>query len=338
MASKWLKGKEQLFSQFKEQKKAEQDNQAGPRRMDIVWPTPQKGTTDKAKIYQLRLLPDETGNFYRSYFYHMYKSTSTGKWTFVFCPKSETPENYCPFCAATMRLYQGSNEDKKVAYNYKRKRKHCVNVHIVKDPRDADAENEEGKVAGKTLVYEFPDTVESKVRSEMNDEEYGNGINIFDPGDEGVDFILRVSATKPIQEEGPNKGKTFPDYSDSKFANKPTALGTDEEVEAIMSSTHDLNKYLEGMKRDSDELVGLVKDEMLFDLIKPDYPKVSSSSKTEKKDETRKEEDSAPWKEQKEDISDEHVGEGEKEEDEKKESGNISDNDILDELEELKNL
>ena len=38
MASKWLKDKQELFNQFKEEKKkeAEQNNPGGPRRQDIV--------------------------------------------------------------------------------------------------------------------------------------------------------------------------------------------------------------------------------------------------------------------------------------------------------------
>jgi hypothetical protein len=37
MASKWMKGKEELFNQFKEQKKQEAEQvSAGPRRSDIV--------------------------------------------------------------------------------------------------------------------------------------------------------------------------------------------------------------------------------------------------------------------------------------------------------------
>lgn len=47
--------------------------------MDILWPTPEKGTVDKPKIYQLRLLPDTNDNFYKSFYYHMYKSATTGK-------------------------------------------------------------------------------------------------------------------------------------------------------------------------------------------------------------------------------------------------------------------
>lgn len=268
--SKWLKGKENAFNKLKEEKKQEAESQtqsAGPRRSDIVWKTPEKGTVDKAKIYLMRLLPDKKDNFYKTFFYHMYE-TSDGKWIFIFCPKTYNFENYCPFCLATMKLYRGSKEDKRSAYNYKRKRKHCVNSFIVKDPRDAEAESEEEKNEKKVLIYEFPDKVESKIFQEMNDDEYGNGMNIFDPGEDGVDFILKVNSTKPVQDDGPNSGKTFPDYSNSKFAtNKPYALGSDKEIEKIMESTHDLDAYLKSMERTEEELIELAKEEMLGDVI-----------------------------------------------------------------------
>lgn len=286
--SKWLKGKKELFDQFKEQKKKEQEeNQAGPRRIDIVWDTPAKGTVDKPKKYVLRLLPDADSNFYKTFYYHMYKSAADETWNFVFCPKSHDMTNYCPFCAATMKLYKGSKADKKAGYNYKRKRKHCVNAFIVNDPRDADAESKEEMVSGKVKIYEFPDTVESKIASEMNDDAYGAGINIFDPGEDGVDFILSVGSTKPIQDEGPNKGKTFPDYNNSKFASKSNPImENDEEIEEVMEKVHNLDEYLSTMERDEKEIVELIKKEMLWEYVRDDYPKEKSTGDEPKQEET----------------------------------------------------
>jgi thiol-disulfide isomerase/thioredoxin len=252
----------------------------------------------------------------------MYKN-SKGQWTFVFCPKTYNFENYCPFCAATMKLYQGSKEDKRSGYNYKRKRKHVVNAHIIKDPRDAEAEEDKDKSGGKTLIYEFPDTVESKIRSEMQDEEYGNGMNIFDPGEDGVDFILKVGATKPIQEEGPNKGKSFPDYSDSKFANKSYPLAKDDSViEEIMEKTHDLDEYLKSMERKEEDLISMVKDEMLWELISQDVP--TSYKPGPEKAESSDEMDDVPFGE------DEQKSEQKQEDDE-----NIDESDLLAELDNL---
>ena len=214
---------------------------------------------------------DTNDNFYKTYHYHMYHSTSTGKWIFVLCPKTFDFGAYCPFCAAVSKLYLGSTEDKKTAYNFKRKVKHCSNVYVVKDFRD-DGKIDEEKTSGKVWVYEFPGKVESKIKQEMNDSEYGAGMNLFDPGKDGYDFILKVGATVPINQEGANKGKSFPDYGDSKFANKPTAIAdSDEVITKIMGDRHDLTKYIETMTRTDEDMIEMLKKEMLYELIKHEY-------------------------------------------------------------------
>ena len=270
MASKWMKGKEKAFKEFQDKKRQESDTNGFSSAIN-KWKTPERGGVDKPKIYQTRLLFDKNGDFYKSFHYHMYQDSS-GKWVFLLCPKTYGFDKYCPFCAAVMRLYKGSQSDKRTAYKYKRKNKHCVNAYIIKDPRDAEAQDDRDKVEGKVLIYEFPDKVESKIKAEMNDSEYGAGINIFDPGDDGVDFILKVGSTKPTQEDGPNKGKQFHDYGDSKFSNKPKAIAGDKDIEKIIKNTHDLNAHLTSMAKSDDEILELVKSEMLFDYIADDYP------------------------------------------------------------------
>jgi len=269
--SKWMRNKEQLFKKFVDEKNSEKENTGGIRRNEIVWKTPEKGTTDRPNIYQLRFLMDTNDNFYRKYHYHMYYSTSENKWIFVLCNKTFDFSNYCPFCAVVSKLYLGSADDKRIAYNFKRKTKYCCNAYIIKDPRDVNKIDEE-KSEGNVLVYEFPGKVESKIKQEQNDTEYGAGMNIYDPGKDGFDFILKVGATKPIQDQGTNHGKTFPDYADSKFMNKPTPLSdSDDVIDSIMNKRHDLNEYINTMKRSENDLIDMLKTEMLYDLIKNEY-------------------------------------------------------------------
>jgi len=83
---------------------------------------------------------------------------------------------------------------------------------------------------------------------------------------------LKVGSTKPTQEDGPNKGKQFHDYGDSKFSNKPKAIAGDKDIEKIIKNTHDLNAHLTSMAKSDDEILELVKSEMLFDYIADDYP------------------------------------------------------------------
>jgi len=264
--SKWMKDKTELFKKFKEEKNAEKEN-SGINRSEMVWKTPEKGTAENPKTYILRLLMDVNDDFYRTMSYHMFYSTANEKWVFILCNKTFNFTNYCPLCAAVSKLYTGSSEDKKVAYNFKRKVKHCCNAYISKDPRDADKIEEE-KSEGKVYIYEFPTKVESKIKGEMNDSEYGAGMNLFDPGKDGFDFILKVGATKPMQ-EGANKGKSFPDYGDSKFANRPSAIAdSDDVIETAMEGRHDLTKYLDSMVKDDDYVIDILKKEMLYDLVK----------------------------------------------------------------------
>ena len=73
MASKWMKNKEELFKQFKDEVNKEVTTNT---RNDMVWKTPERGTTENPKTYQLRLLMDPNDNFYKSYHYHMYLVTT----------------------------------------------------------------------------------------------------------------------------------------------------------------------------------------------------------------------------------------------------------------------
>ena len=338
--SKWLKGKEKLFNQFKEEKKQEQEQQqAGPRRTDIIWPTPVKGSQEKPKIYELRLLCDKNGNFYKTFHYHMYKSPVTQKWVFVLCPKTYGMERFCAICAVSTKLWQGSKEDKNTAKGFFRKRKHCVNVFVGNDPRDADATNDEEKMNGKVKIYDFPDIVESKIKSEMNNEAYGAGINIFDPGEDGVDLILMVGSTKPVQEEGPNKGKSFHDYGNSKFSSKSRPiLDSDEEIETVMDSVHDLDEYLKGMERTDEELIELMETESLLDYIVNEIPKnIKVESKKPKNDEPQGEQKELEPDEKVEEQREEKVEDpgGPKEEKESEPEDNISDEELLAQLNDL---
>ena len=259
--SKWIDKK--LFDEFATQKSQEAETQpAGPRRTEIVWQTPERGTPDRPKMYEGRFLPDKKGNFYMKYCYHMFYSGE--RWNFLLCPKTWNFEKFCPWCAATSKLYMGNVEDKKAAADYKRKEKFVSNFFIVDDPRDAER-NDDEKVGGSIKIYEFPGKVESKLKSEVTDTKHGLGPAIFDPSGEGFNFILKVKATKP------KDGKTWPDYSDSVFARTPESLGSDREIQAIMDSRYDLAEYVGSMERPEEDIVNLLKAEMLWELIQSEW-------------------------------------------------------------------
>lgn len=262
--SKWIN--DDLFGDFQKQKKIEKEQPrqtTGVRRSELVWETPAKGTETVAKTYVGRFLPDPKGMFYKEYLYHMYRAGD--KWVFVICPKTEGFDEYCPFCSVTSKLYMGTAADKKMAYTYKRKAKYVGNFFISDDPRDADREVE-NKVNDTVKLYEFPAKVEMKLKEEITDGENGLGKSIFDPGEGGYNFLLKILATKRGAD-----GEQWPDYSNSSFSRRPEAIGTDAEIEGYMASCQDITEYIRSMAKTEDELVKLVKDEMLFDLIRDEY-------------------------------------------------------------------
>lgn len=315
--SKWVD--DSAFKSFRERKKTEDDNKpsGGNDRMSVVWKTPEKGTTDRPKIYEGRFLQDPKGVFYLQYLYHMFKNSSGEGWHFSLCPKTYDMSKYCPWCSVVSKLYSsGSKSDKSAAYNYKRKIRFCGNWYVVKDPRDAEAD-EENKAEGKVFVYEFPGKVESKLKTEITDEENGYGMSIFDPGEDGVNFIVRVKATKPDE-----SGRVFPDYSDSQFARRPTALGSEDEIEEIMKNRYDLMGHLKKMEATEDKVLEAIKKEMVWDLIEDEYERMSGSAVPS----TPREQESPETEEPKEEAKEESFDDSD---------DDMSEQELLDELENM---
>lgn len=263
--SKWINN--DLFGQFQKQKKEEKEKQSTSQgfqsRSEFIWETPERGTDTQPKIYTIRFIPDQTGMFYKEYSYHMFKSGD--KWMFSICPKTEGFDKFCPICAVTSRLYTGTAADKVMASSYKRKKKFVGNIYIVDDIRDAERQEVSEKCNGKVKLYEFPQKVEAKLKEEITDTKHGLGPCVFDPGPEGYNFLLKVGSTK---KDG--AGKEWPDYANSTFERRPQSLGTDEEIDKIMKSCININDYITSLKKSDEELIKIVKDEMLFDLIKDD--------------------------------------------------------------------
>lgn len=186
-------------------------------------------------------------------------------WKFSICPKTFDQEAYCPVCAVTAKLYKGSDDDKKEAQRFKRKEKFISNVLIVNDPRDAD-KDEDLKVSGKVMLYEFPSKVEQLIRSSINDNENGVGAGAYDP-EEGYNFILKVGLTKKDA-----AGKEWPNYETSTFARQPSAIAdTEKEINEIINSTTDIVEYLQKKLPNEEKIIEDLKAENVFSLIEEDY-------------------------------------------------------------------
>lgn len=280
--SKWID--KELFGKFAKEKtkEAEQEKQkGGSARMEKLFPTPERGTTDKPKIYEGRFLPDPKGEFYKRIYYHMFMSGE--QWQFFKCPKTDNFDNWCAWCSVTQKLFMGGSEDKKQAQQYKRKEKFVGNFFVVKDPRDAEREKDE-RINNTVKLYEFPGRVESKLKAEITDTKEGYGYNIFNPGDDGYNFILKVKSTKKDKE-----GRTWPDYSDSMFSRTPQELGTDRQIKQIMNSTYDLVEYVNDLGRSDDDVKTVLDTEMVWDLVASEWKRMKGLEKEAESVEDEKE-------------------------------------------------
>lgn len=275
---KWLN--KEMFNKFKEKKQNEAEDNTGGSGAFPRWKTPQMGT-DKPKVYEIRFLPDQDGNFYKQYYYHFIRVGEKGQ--YILCPKTNGMDKFCPYCAVSGILFQGDKEDKNRAKSFKRNERYVGNILIVKDPRDSEQENEQYKNSGTVKLYEFPKVIESKVKSEITDEENGYGMAIFDP-EEGYNFILKVGSKKPD-----TNGKVWPEYGDSMFARKSSAIAdTDEGIEELMSQRVSLNEYLASIEVSPDKFKELLKADLLFDLVEKDFNRFMGTTSDESEKEPSK--------------------------------------------------
>lgn len=263
-ASKWIN--KDLFSSYVDEKQNEISEKSNTvRRSEFVWQSPQAGTSEKAKVYEGRFIPDQKGKFTKKYLYHMWKSGD--KWIFYLCPKTHGMDKFCPICSIVTSLYSGTAEDKQMAFKMKRKERHVGNFFVVDDPRDKEQDDETRKASGKVKLYEFPSKLESKLKNEILDKKEGLGYAIFDPGSEGHNIIIKIKSTKPDA-----KGNTYPDYSDSIFSRKSSSLAdSDAEIKAIMGSTLSIDEYIDSMEMSKDDTIKMLKNEMLWDMVEGEW-------------------------------------------------------------------
>lgn len=289
--SKWIN--KEKFEKFKNERESDTVPEIGGNNFARKYPSPKMGTASKPNEYHVRLLPDTNGDFYKKMHFHMFRSGE--KWNFILCPKTFSMDNYCPWCALTQILYQGSESDKKRAYNYKRKDKFVGNVFVVNDPRDAGINDEEKKLGGKTFLYEFPQTIETLIKKEITDTENGWGYDIFEP-EKGYNFIISIGAKKPDKD-----GKVWPDYSLTTFAKRPSSIAdTEGEVDEIMSSTQSLSDYLNKSSLTPEQHKELLMSEMVYEDVEDGFIRHMmkssevSEGKTEEKKKEKKEKVSKP--------------------------------------------
>ncbi len=310
-----------LFNEFVKKEKLEKENRkefSGANRL-LVWPTPEMGTEQKAKVYTIRFLPDFKNKlFYLKYFYHFYR---IGEQIFVcLCPKTHDFKNFCPHCYVSSQLYTGNKDDKEMAKEFARKVRYVTNIYVVDDPRDVDADDD-FKVSGMVKIYEFPDQVKTKLEEELTDSENGLGKKVFDPQD-GHNFLLKVKRKS-------SRGRSWPNYADSTFARKATSIGDEKMIKNVVESTHDLLKHLEYKVKSEIEIRDALISSMVWDIVKDAWiadKKLRGEEyhHLENEDEDDIEEEKPTSHEEKNLADNEDVGEAEEE------IGDITDDDIMD--------
>lgn len=289
-----------LFKKFKEQVQEEESKNINDNvDFSVLWQKPVKGTSKKPEKYVVRLVPDKNKDLFKSEHFHFFKVEDN--WKFYLCPKTFDNEAYCPFCAVTAKLYKGTDEDKKLASQYKRKEQYITNAYIVSDPRDEDRDDDK-KVNGTIKIYEFPKVLKNIIQESMLDDDLNIGINAYNPYSDGYDFIIKIGA-----KDKDKSGQEWPDYSLSSFSRQQyPILEDDEDIDELMKTTHDLTEYLKSRKASESAMIDTLKELLLYPLIKDDYEKrLELQGKTitkEKIVEEQSDEEEAPF-----DIDDEPI-------------------------------
>lgn len=202
-----------------------QKQEEASKTWDEQWSPKERGTETNPKLYVGRFLPDPEGVMYKKFLYHMYKNDAD-EYIYILCPKTYDFKEFCPLCFTSGKLYAGSERDKQLAKKYKRNIRFIGNWYLIEDPRDVDAE--EPQWVNKVWQWEFPSKIETKLDEELKDND-GLGMRIFDPGQNGYNFNIKVKETGDANQK-------FPEYSSSSFSRKASPLGTDKEIKKIMES------------------------------------------------------------------------------------------------------
>jgi hypothetical protein len=159
-------------------------------------------------------------------FNHGFKGS--GGWFIENCPT--TVGKKCPICEANSELWNsGSDSNKKIASDRKRKLTYIANILVVQDPKHPENE-------GKIFLFKFGkkifDKIMEKLQPESNDYDPVEPLNVFDFW-KGANFKLRVRSVAG-----------YVNYDKSEF-DAPTALlgGDDAKLEELWNKQHSLKAF-----------------------------------------------------------------------------------------------
>lgn len=197
---------------------------------------------DKTK-FRLRILDlgeeSTVGRPWMKIFYHMFEREGDSRYVKCIDPRTFDKDAENPIADLASQLYSSDNAmDKKQASKLYRKPRFFLKV-LVKEAPDDQLE-----YVGKVLVYEASKTIYDKMIDEIEETDLDDA-PFWDPF-EGKDFILAIKTKTEAN------GRTWPDYSDSKFVGKEKPIVDDEEeMDKIYGLVTAMSVKEEVLKRDS---------------------------------------------------------------------------------------
>jgi len=173
----------------------------------------------------IRFLPAANDNNlpYVKLYAHGFKIGS--KWFIDNCPSTLTKQDDCPVCLHIAPLWDGTEAEKSVAQQRKRKTNYYANVLVVKDP--ANPENE-----GQVKIYRFGQKIFDKIKEAINPD-IDSGDEAIDPFNffDGANFLIKIA-----QIGG------FKNYDKSKFASASELYEGDEtKLRVVLEQLHDID-------------------------------------------------------------------------------------------------
>lgn len=187
-----------------------------------------------SSTYVVRLIPnfeEVNGELVDKTFYHFYihqwQSLATNKFTSIL--SLQTFNEVDPIANYRWKLYasgkDGNQKDAELAKKIDRKEQWYVNVYVIEDPNNA---SNNGTVKVLKVGPQLKKIIDAAVMGDRADE---FGMSVFDLGKDGCD--LKIKAT--IQGE-------YTTYQDSFFTSKTSLRLSDDEIDGITDSLHDLTQ------------------------------------------------------------------------------------------------
>ena len=133
----------------------------------------------------------------------------------------------CPVCEANSELWNsGSDDDKNIARDRKRKLSYFSNILVVSDPKNPQNE-------GKVFLFKYGKKIFDKIMEKIQPEFQGEtAVNVYDFW-KGADFKLKI-----------RKVAGYVNYDKSEFDSASAMSKDDDEIEKIWKQAHSLKEFL----------------------------------------------------------------------------------------------